>query len=85
MVDKVAFFSPSAFVSPVSVITPVLQTDLSLTTTLFRWTSGRSLGTLKHDSSYIVDHMKEKYFHVVSSFLQRVKLFWDMVYLLFLV
>ena len=82
LVDKVAFF-PSAFVSPVSIIPPMHLTDLPLNTTLFRWTSGRSLGTLKHGSSYVVEHLKEKYFHAVSFCLQRVKLFWDMLYLLF--
>ena len=81
LVDKGAFF-PSAFVSPVSIIPPMAHTDLPLNTTLFRWTSGRSFGTLKHGSSYIVEHMKEKYCRVVYFCLQRVKLFWDM-YLLF--
>jgi hypothetical protein len=57
----------------------VLRTDLPL----FRWSRGRSIGTLKHGSSYIMEHLKEKYFNVVSSCLQRVKLFWDMLYLLF--
>ena len=75
-------FFPSAFVSPVSIIPPMAHTDLPLNTTLFRWTSGRSFGTLKHGSSYIVEHMKEKYCRVVYFCLQRVKLFWDM-YLLF--
>lgn len=55
---KVAFF-PSAFVSPASIIAPVLHTDLPLNTTLFRWTSRRSLGNLKRGSSYIVEHLKE--------------------------
>jgi hypothetical protein len=55
-------FFPSAFVSPVSIIPPVLYTDLPVNTTPLRWTSGRSLRTLKHSSSYIWEHLKERTF-----------------------
>ena len=53
VVDKVQLeqgFLPVVLFSPISIISPILHTQVHLNTTLIKRTKGRSLGTLKQSN-----------------------------------